>query len=177
MFRFHVRASFKIDASSDTQESPPVRQALFDEFQHIEWQARVEAIRERLDEQRSERQEREEEQEQADREAAAEHEGEADRQALVNTRRARMAPGLQWNGDRLLPEEHCESHLVEFRNVIGLEDTGSFRYANDHADAALRNAIDERPGGRAVKLLMLSLDRDLAADLQSKNGASAHDDN
>ena len=123
MFRFHVRASFKIDASSDAQESPPVRQALFDEFQNIEWQARVEAIRERLDEQRRERQEREEEQEQADREAAAEHEREADRQVLVEKRKARMAPGLQWQGDRLLPGEHCESHLVEFRNVIGLEDT------------------------------------------------------
>ena len=40
-----------------------MRQALFDEFQHIEWQARVEAIRERLDDQRRERQEKEEEQE------------------------------------------------------------------------------------------------------------------
>ena len=153
-----------------------MRQALFDEFQHIEWQARVEAIRERLDEQRRERQEREEEQEQADREAAAEHEREADRQVLVKKRKARMAPGLQWQGDRLLPGEHCESHPVEFRNVIGLEDTGCFRYPNDHADLALRNAIDERPGGRAVKLLMLSLDRDLAADIQSKNGATADDD-
>ena len=59
-----------------------------------------------------------------------------------------MAPGLQWHGDRLLPGEHCDSHLVEFRNVVGLEDTGCHRYANDYAyaDAALRNAIDERAG-------------------------------
>ena len=151
-----------------------MRQALFDEFRQIEWQARVQAIRERLDDQRRERQVQEEKQEQVDREAAAQHEREADRQALINTRRARMAPGLQWQGDRLLPgdPEHCESRLIEFRNVIGLEDTGCFRYANDYADVALRNAIDERPGGRAVKLLMLSMDRDLAADIQSKNGAT-----
>ena len=154
-----------------------VRQALFDEFQQIEWQARVEAIRERLDEQRSERQEQERAQEQADEQAAAQEQREADRQARENKKRGRMVVGLQWQGDRLLPGEHCESHLIEFRNVIGLEDTGSYRYPNDFADAALRNAIDERAGGRAVKLLMLSLDRDLAADLQSKNGASANDDN
>ena len=49
----------KIDASSDAAESPPVRQALFDEFQEIEWRARAEAIRERLDEQRDQRQEQE----------------------------------------------------------------------------------------------------------------------
>ena len=40
----------------------------------------------------------------------------------------------------------------------------------------MRNAIDERPTGRAVRLLMLSLDRDLAADVQAKNGAIADDD-
>ena len=154
-----------------------MRQALFDEFQQIEWQARVEAIRERLDEQRSERQEQERAQEQADEQAAAQEQREADRQAREKKKRDRMVVGLQWQGDRLLPGEHCESHLIEFRNVIGLEDTGSYRYPNDFAVPALRNAIDERAGGRAVKLLMLSLDRDLAADLQSKNGASADDDN
>ena len=36
-----------------------MRQALFDEFQQIEWRARVEAIRERLDEQREQGQEQE----------------------------------------------------------------------------------------------------------------------
>ena len=39
-----------------------------------------------------------------------------------DNRRGRMALALQWHGDRLLPGEHCESHLIEFRNVIGLED-------------------------------------------------------
>ena len=154
-----------------------MRQALFDEYQQTEWQARVEAIRERLDEQRQERQEQERAQEQADRQAAAQHEQEADRQALIDSSRARMASSLQWHGDRLLPGEHCEVHLVEFRNVIKLEDTGSYRYANDYAYVALRNAIDERPRARAVKLLMLSLDRDLAVDIQSKSGATADDDN
>ena len=71
----------------------------------------------------------------------------------------------------MLPREHCESHLVEFRNVFELEDTGSYMtlYPNAFANATLRNAIDERPGSRTAKLLMLSLDRDLAADIQSKN--------
>ena len=36
--------------------------------------------------------------------------------------------------------------------------------------------MNEEPGSRAVKLLMLSLDRDLAADIQAKNGATADDD-
>ena len=85
-----------------------MRQALFDEFQHIEWQARVEAIRERLDDQRRERQEKEEEQEQADRQAAEQHEQEADRQAgVLADLRKRMTTSLQWHGDRLLPGEHC----------------------------------------------------------------------
>ena len=66
---FPRTSSFKISASSDAEENPAVRQALFDEFQQIEWQARVEAIRERLDEQRSSDRSRRE-QEQADREAA-----------------------------------------------------------------------------------------------------------
>ena len=53
-----------------------------------------------------------------------------------------------------------------------------YRYpnCNDYATAALRNAVDERPGPRATKLFMLSLDRDLAADLQGGNGAAANDD-
>ena len=72
-----------------------------------------------------------------------------------------MTTTLQWHGDRLLPGEHCESHLVEFRNVIELDDSGAYRHPNDHANVALRNAVDEEPGSRAVKLLMLSLDRDL----------------
>ena len=160
-----------IDASSDAQESPPVRQALFDEFQHIEWQARVEAIRERLDDQRRERQEAERAQEQVAEEQAQEQEDEADRQA--RQARQRMAISLQWQGDRLLPGEQCDSYLLEFRNdiVIELEGTGAYRYPSDYATAALRNAVDERAGSRATKLLMLSLDRDLAADLQGKNGA------
>ena len=148
-----------------------MRQVLFDEFQRNEWQARVEAIRERSDEQRLQRQEQEREQEQeADRLA------QADRQAAqVQRQRARMSSSLQWNGDRLLPGEHCESHLLEFRNIMG---TGAYRYASGYADIALRkfNAVDERPGLRATKLLMLSLDRDLAADLQGKNGAAANED-
>ena len=89
-----------------------MRQALFDEFQQIEWQARVEAIRERLDDQRRERQEQEEAQEQAEREAAAQHEHDADRQAAQDNRRVKMALALQWHGDRLLPGEHRDCDLA-----------------------------------------------------------------
>ena len=60
--------------------------------------------------------------------------------------------------------------------MVELEGTGAFRYASDYANVALRNTVDERPGSRAIKLLMLSLDRDLAADLHGKNGAAASDD-
>ena len=88
-----------------------MRQALFEEFQQIEWQARVEAIRERLDEQRRESRVQEEEQERADREAAAQTE--ADRQVLIDKRKARMAPGLQWHGDRLLPGEHNTNQVAQ----------------------------------------------------------------
>ena len=148
-----------------------MRQALFDELQRIEWQARVEAIRERLDDQRLQRQQQEREQEQ-EAERQAQEQAQADRQAVqVQQERARISSSLQWHGDRLLPGEQCESHLLEFRNVVELKGTGAYRYASDYADAALRNAVDERPGPRATKLLMLSLDRDLEADLQGKNGA------
>ena len=124
-----------------------MRQVLFEEFQQIEWQARVEAIRERLDEQRLQRQEQERAQEQEADRQAQEQEREADRQAQqAKQEKARMGVSLQWNGDRLLPGEPCESHLLEFRNVVELEGTGAFRYASDYADVALRNAVDERPG-------------------------------
>ena len=112
---------------------------LFDEFKEIEWRARVEAIREKLDQQREARQEQEKEKERADRQAEeAEQEEQVAEQAgvLVDSKK-RMATTLQWHGDRLLPGEHCESHLVEFRNVIELDDSGAYRYANDFATAAL----------------------------------------
>ena len=169
-FRSHVRRSLKIDASSDVERDPAVRQTLFAEFQQIEWQARVEAIRERLDQQRADREEQEREQERADRQAE-EQEQVAEQAGVFADHRKRMTTTLQWHGDRLLPGEHCESHLVEFRNVIELDDSGAYRHPNDHANVALRNAVNEDPGGRAVTLLMLSLDRNLAADIQAKNGA------
>ena len=76
-----------------------MRQALFDEFQQIEWQARVEAIRERLDEQRRERQEQEREQEQEAERQAQEQQAQVDRQAVqVQQERARMSANLQWQG-------------------------------------------------------------------------------
>ena len=119
-----------------------MRAALFDEFQEIEWRARVEAIREKLDQQRELRQEQERS-EQADREAEEEAEEQESEQASVFAIRIeKMAINLQWQGDRLLPGEPCDSHLLEFRNVVELEGTGVYRYPNDFANAALRNAVD-----------------------------------
>ena len=105
-----------------------MRQTLFDEFQQIEWQARVQAIRERLDEQRVQRQEQEREAEQDAEREAQEQQAQVERQAVQIIIRARMAAGLQWHGDRLLPGEQSDSHLLEFRNVIELEGTGAYRY-------------------------------------------------
>ena len=91
-----------------------MRAALFDEFKEIEWRARAEAIREKLDQQRDLRQEQEK-REEADREAEEEAEEEVAEQAGVFAdHRKRMTTTLQWHGDRLLPGEHCESHLVDF---------------------------------------------------------------
>ena len=59
-----------------------MRAALFDEFKEIEWRARVEAIREKLDQQRDLRQEQEK-REEADREAEEEAEEEVAEQASV----------------------------------------------------------------------------------------------
>ena len=98
---------------------------MFDEFKEIEWRARVEAIREKLDQQREQRQEQERA-ERAERQAEEEEESEQEEQASVFAfSTEKMAPILQWNGDRLLPGEQCESHLLEFRNVLELEGTGA----------------------------------------------------
>jgi hypothetical protein len=59
-----------------------VRAALFDEFKEIEWRARVEAIREKLDQQREQRQEQERA-ERAERQAEEEEESEQEEQAGV----------------------------------------------------------------------------------------------
>ena len=91
-----------------------MRAALFDEFKEIEWRARVEAIREKLDQQRDLRQEQEK-REEADREAEEEAEEEVAEQASVFAIRVeKMATNLQWQGDRLLPGEQCKLHLLKF---------------------------------------------------------------
>ena len=99
---------------------------MFDEFQEIEWRARIEAIRETLDQQRDQRQEQERN-ERADREAGEAEQSESEQgieqAGVFALQKKRMATTLQWHGDRLLPGEHCESHLVEFRNVIELDDS------------------------------------------------------
>ena len=66
---------------------------MFEEFQQIEWQARAQAIRERLDEQRVQLQEQEREEEQEAEREAQEQQAQVDRQAVQI--RARIAAGLQ----------------------------------------------------------------------------------
>ena len=64
--------------------------------------------------------------------------------------------------------------------MLGLDNshnTGSFVYPDNYADAALRGTLDTRPGSRAIRLFMLSLDQDLAAELRAKGGLVADDEN
>ena len=91
--------------------------------------------------------------------------------------RRRNMTQLQWTGDRLEPGDIPESHFARVEDVLGLDNTGSFVYPDDHADAALRGTLDMRPGSRAIRLFMLSLDQDLAADLRSKDGLVADAEN
>ena len=97
--------------------------------QEIEWRARVEAIREKLDQQRDQRQEQEREQSKPTgrQKKQSRNEQVAEQAGVLAIQRKRMATTLQWHGDRLLPGEHCESHLVEFRNVIELDDSGAYQ--------------------------------------------------
>ena len=99
------------------------------------------------------------------------------RQAELNRRR-KMAQ-VKCTGDRLEPGDNPDSHFARVADVLGLESTGSFVYPGDYAesDAALRGTLDTRPGSRAIRLFMLSLDQDLAADLRAKDGLVADDEN
>ena len=91
--------------------------------------------------------------------------------------RRRKMTQLQWTGDRLEPGDNPESHFARVEDVLGLDNTGSFVYPDDHADAALRGTLDTRPGSRAIRLFTLSLDQDMAADLRSKDGLVADAEN
>ena len=84
---------------------------------------------------------------------------------------------MQWTGDRLEPGNNPDSHFARVEDVLGLDNTGSFVYPDNYADAALRGTLDTRPGSRATRLLMLSLDQDLTADLRAKDGLVADDEN
>ena len=77
---------------------------------------------------------------------------------------------LQWTGDKLEPGDNPESHFARVEDVLGLDNTASFIYPDTYADAGLRGTLDTRPGSRAIRLFMLSLDQDLAADLRAKDG-------
>ena len=96
------------------------------------------------------------------------------RQAELNKRR-KMAQA-QWPGGRPEPGDNPESHFarVAIEDVLGLDNTvntctctDSFVYPDGHADAALRGTPGTRPGPRAIRLFVLSLDQDLAADLRA----------
>ena len=121
--------------------------------------------------------------ERARREAAEAREQARQEQALLEderqakkTRRKKMTQ-VQWTGDRLEPGDNPDSHFARVEDVLGLDSTDSFVYPNDYADAALRGTLDTRPGSRSIRLFMLSLDQDLAADLRAKDGLTADAEN
>ena len=134
-------------ASSDAEESPPVRQALFDEFQEIEWRARVEAIREKLDQQREQRQEQEKSRaEPTERQKKKESEQERTGRCFCHSALRKWPRFCSGMATGCSLGSTASRIWLSFRNVMELEGTGAYRYRIDLRDAALRNAIDERPG-------------------------------
>ena len=99
----------------------------------------------------------------------------ADRAAQEAARkdRLRKMAGVVYTGDLLGPGEMPNSHLVRVENLIGSDNTDRFVYPAGHATAG---AFDGRAGSRACQFLMTSLEADMAADLQEKDGAVANDD-
>ena len=87
--------------------------------------------------------------------------------------RLRKMAGVVYTGDLLGPGEMPNSHLVRVENLMGSDNTGRFHYPAGHAAAG---TFDGRAGSRACQFLMTSLEADMAADLQEKDGAVADDD-
>ena len=79
-------------------------------------------------------------------------------------------------------DPNTAAHFLNARNLMESAPLQTFVYPADFggpnanaAQMALRGTLDMRPGGKAVKFLMTTIDKDLAADAQLKNGAAAND--
>ena len=96
----------------------------------------------------------------------------AAQEAAMQNRLKKMA-GVVYTGDLLGPGELPNSHLVRVENLMGSDNKGRFEYPAGHAAAT---TFDGRAGSRACQFLMTSLEADMAADLQEKDGQPVADD-
>jgi hypothetical protein len=94
-------------------------------------------------------------------------------QEAASRDRLRTMAGVVFTGDLLGPGEMPNSHLVRVENLMNSDHTGRFHYPTGHAAVG---TFDGRAGSRACQFLMTSLEADMAADLQEKDGAVADDD-
>ena len=142
-----------------------MRRTVFSEFEEIEIAARLQAVRERL-------QERVEEAAAASRKSL---EDQAEAAQVQRQRQAQAASMVQvgWSGEKLGQSESPESHLLLVKNTIEIDPSDRFKIP---VGQPREGQVDWGPGSNAVKFLMTSLERDFAADLQEKNGTVDNDD-
>ena len=81
-----------------------------------------------------------------------------------------------WSGEKLGPNDNAPPHFMQIRNTLEAIPGLTYRYPLDHAEVALRGALDGRPNSRAVKFTQTTIENDLANDTALKNGAGANDD-
>ena len=142
-----------------------MRRTVFSEFEEIEIAARLQAVREKL-------QERVEEAAAASRKSL---EDQAEAAQVQRQRQAQAASMVQvgWSGEKLGQSESPESHLLLVKNTIEIDPSDRFKIP---VGQPREGQVDWGPGSNAVKFLMTSLERDFAADLQEKNGTVDNDD-
>ena len=90
---------------------------------------------------------------------------------------------IAWTADKLVTGEFASPHMMQVRNLLESAPGLTYRYPMDHGgaqagagDVALRGTLDMRPGSRAFRFAMTTIDNDLAEDTSLKNGAGANDD-
>ena len=76
---------------------------------------------------------------------------------------------IAWTADKLVTGEFASPHMMQVRNLLESAPGLTYRYPMDHGGAnagadevALRGTLDMRPGGRALKFAMTTIDNDLA---------------
>ena len=126
-----------------------MRRTVFSEFEEIEIAARLQAVRERL-------QERVEEAAAASRKSL---EDQAEAAQVQRQRQAQAASMVQvgWSGEKLGQSESPESHLLLVKNTIEIDPSDRFKIP---VGQAREGQVDWGPGSNAVKFLMTSLERD-----------------